>query len=46
MRRPQVARMRAMHGRDRVLAEYDWGSLAAKLEEVWRDAANKASVEA
>jgi polysaccharide biosynthesis protein PslH len=46
IRHPQLARMRAMHGRDRVLAEYDWDSLAGKLDEVWREAANKASVEA
>jgi glycosyltransferase involved in cell wall biosynthesis len=39
LREQETAREQATRGRERVLARYDWGRLAAQLDRVWRDAA-------
>jgi polysaccharide biosynthesis protein PslH len=39
MRHPKIAQLLAAHGRERMLAEYEWGSLADRLGEVWQVAA-------
>jgi polysaccharide biosynthesis protein PslH len=44
IRHPETAHLVAERGRQRVVAEYDWGGLAAKLGKVWRDAASPAAV--
>jgi len=37
MRRPKSIRALAQHGRELVLARYDWDVLAAKLEQAWKN---------
>jgi glycosyltransferase involved in cell wall biosynthesis len=39
VRAPDAAREQADRGRQEVLRRYDWDTLAARLEEVWRDCA-------
>jgi glycosyltransferase involved in cell wall biosynthesis len=39
MQRPYAVRAQAAAGRARVLAEYDWGGLADRLDRVWQAAA-------
>jgi glycosyltransferase involved in cell wall biosynthesis len=46
IRRPKAAALQASLGRNRVLAEYDWSGLSAKLDQVWQEAAAKSSVRA
>ena len=46
MRHPQPARLQALHGRERVLAEYDWDGLAKKLELAWQQAAEASAITA
>ena len=43
IRRPEAARAQAERGRQRVLAEYDWGGLADRLGAVWQAAAGQNS---
>ena len=41
---PDRARARAEHGRRTVAARYGWDMLAARLEQIWLDAAAKGKV--
>jgi glycosyltransferase involved in cell wall biosynthesis len=41
LREPADIQQQANRGRDRVLAEYDWGRLAELLDQVWQAAARR-----